>query len=548
VPGWLAEGIGHGARIGGFSPLSPSSSGVFIMPDLQRLIGNRFRDAILLFPCPQKILMVTDGSLDFGPGGFGLSEFKNIITTAGHTVATAHRSGVAPVTIGGNFNFATAATAVTTANYDQLWLFGFSTTALTAAEQSVVANFMAKGGGVFATGDHSTIGAGMGNNLPRVRLMRDWATVPMATQQRHDTVVDIGPDNIKQFSDQSDDRPQRIFPIWLSNGGDQFVKATWSVHPVLRHSSGAVDFLPDHPHESQCFGPAGVPGNFAGVEEWPAAADGSRPGAMVAAVSVSGGRFVESGAPTPTGTKPPVIPKLFGAISTYDGDRSNVGRIVCDATWHHFVNINLNGSGSGRQALEPGGVATAEYLKIQTYYRNTVRWLAPKGRRSCWPWLQVVAVRFNFELIEELRPEPHPCPWDPLIRIGVLTEEALALEFGPGAADCIVADLLANAGGAPAIARAMRMRRPALDREGEGGIDLLPRAEIRRAILGELMNAIVRDLPEDAEQLAELLKRGHDDLAAKHSQLAVQTAQRTVAAKLAKARAELDLAFEVAAK
>lgn len=515
-----------------------------LMPDFVKLIGNDFRAAILLFPCPQKILMVTDSSLNFGTGGFGLSEFKDIVTSAGHTVSTAHRSGTAPVTIAGNFNFQTAATAVTLANYDQMWLFGFSTAALTGPEQQVIAAFMNSGGGVFATGDHSTIGAGMGNNIPRVRLMRDWAGVPMASQDRHDTVVDIGPDNIKQFSDQSDDLPQRIFPIWLSNGGDQFTKSTWSVHPVLRHSSGAVDFLPDHPHESQCFGPAGVAGNFAGVEEWPQASDGSRPGAMVAAVSVSGGRFVESGAPTASGTKPPVIPKLFGAISAYDGDRANVGRVVCDATWHHFVNINLNGSGSGREAMKPGGVATGEYLKIQTYYKNTVRWLAPRGRRNCWPWLQVVAVRFTFELLEELRPEPHPCPWDPLIRIGALTEEALTREFGPGAADTIVADLLANAKGAPALARAMRMRQPKTLKEGESDIDLLPRTEIRRAILGELMNAIVRDLPVDAEKLAEVLRKNHDELAVKHSMLAVETAQRTVAGKMAGARKTLDMMFD----
>lgn len=509
------------------------------MPNFEKLIGNDLRAAILLFPCPQKILMVTDASLNFSGAGFGLSEFKDIVTSAGHTVSTAHRGGTPPTTIAGAFNFATAATAVIVANYDQLWLFGFSLTPLSAAEQGVIATFMNNGGGVFATGDHLTIGAGMGSNIPRVRQMRDWAGVPMVEQMRHDTVVDIGLDSIKQFEDQSDDLPQRIFPIWLSNGGDPRVKSTWSVHPVLRHSTGAVDFLPDHPHESQCFGPAGAPGNFAGVEEWPQASDGTRPGAMIAAMSVSGGRFVE-------GTnKPPVIPRLFGAMSAYDGDRANVGRVVCDATWHHFVNVNLNGSGSGRSGLYRNGVATDEYKKIQTYYKNIARWLSPRGRRNCWPWLQVVVVRFNFELLEELRPEPQPCPWDPLIRIGALTEAALTQEFGPGAADVIVAEMLANAKGAPAIAKAMRMRLPKpQDKEVESGIDLLPRADLRRAVLGELMNAIVRDLPDDPQKLAEVMRRNHDEIANKHVQLAVETGQRAVAGKMARARKELDAMFE----
>ena len=54
--------------------------------------GNRFWEIIWKFPCPQKILMVTDSSLNFGAGGFGVSEFVSIITNAGHTVATASQS------------------------------------------------------------------------------------------------------------------------------------------------------------------------------------------------------------------------------------------------------------------------------------------------------------------------------------------------------------------------------------------------------------------------------------------------------------------------
>ena len=241
--------------------------------------------------------MVTDSSLNFGAGGFGLSEFVSIITGAGHTVSTAHRSGTAPVTITGAFNFATAATAVTKANYDQIWLFGFSTTNLLANEQTTIANFMKSGGGLFATGDHSTIGAGMGNNIPRVRAMRNWSSIPMATPERHDTVLEPGPDNIKQFEDQGDDIPQRIFPVFFSNGGSDFAASSWSVHPILRHTSGAVDYLPDHPHESECLAPTPVAGDFAGVEEWPApTGGGARIQAQVAAVSVSAGRFIVSGA------------------------------------------------------------------------------------------------------------------------------------------------------------------------------------------------------------------------------------------------------------
>jgi len=273
--------------------------------------GNRFWEIIWKFPCPQKILMVTDSSLDFGAGGFGLSEFVSIITNAGHTVATAHRNGSGlNLTIPGNFNLTTAATAVTTAHYDQIWLFGFSTTTLSAPEQATIAQFMQSGGGVFATGDHETIGAGMGANIPRVRTMRNWSTIPMVNPNRHDTVLDPGANNVKQFQDQAYAIPQRIYPMSFSNGGPDNVGSSWSVHPVLRHLSGAVDYLPDHPHESECLAPTPAP----------------------------------------------------------------------------------------------------EYRKIQRYFLNTVRWLAPRGRRLCWPFLQVALVRFDFEIAELRLPEPHPCP------------------------------------------------------------------------------------------------------------------------------------------
>ena len=488
--------------------------------------GNKFLEIILKFPCPQKILMVTDG-LDFGTDGFGLSEFVTIVKNAGHTVATAHRNGSGPnLTIAGNFNFATAATAVTTANYDQLWLFGASTAALSAPEQTTIAQFMKSGGGVFATGDHETIGAGMGANIPRVRTMRNWGNIPgvnpipMTNPNRHDTVLDPGADNVKQFEDQADAIPQRIYPVFFSNGEPDNVASSWSVHPVLRHPSGAVDYLPDHPHESECLAPTPVAGNFAGVTEWPALIP-----AQIAAVSISAGRFIV--APTASDTKPPVRPRCFGAISAYDGDAVGgavpVGRIVCDATWHHFVNVNLNGSGAGldpttglpRTGLYAAAIPTPEYLKIQRYYLNTVRWLAPRGRRLCWPFLQVALARFDFEVAELQLPLPHPCPWDPLMRIGLVAEEAVTRHWGPGALAEIVDEMLSTSDATATLARLLKAQQYAQsdDQEKRAEPSLLPLHDIRRAILGSVVNLLAHKLPADEEKLEGLLKKGHDKLA-----------------------------------
>lgn len=496
--------------------------------DLARFKGNAFAEILLRFPCPQRVLMVTDGLLGFGTGGFGLSEFVGIVQGAGHTVSTARRNGGGGASIPGNFNFATAATPVTTANYDQVWIFGFDTAAITGAEQTTIAQFMQKGGGMFATGDHATIGAGMGSLIPRVNAMRNWSGVPMFDPERHDTVINPGADAVKQFDDQADPIAQPMYPVFFSNGGSISSPATWSVHPILRHPSGAVDCLPDHAHESECFAPTPVAGNFAGVEQWPAPVGGGpRIAPVVVGVTVSAGRFI-----TDT-LKPPVRPHSFGAISAYDGDAAQVGRIVCDATWHHFVNINLNGTGGAadslgtpRTGLYAAGNPTPEYEKIQRYFLNTVRWLAPRNRRNCWPFLQAALARFDFEMLEFELPHPHPCPWDPLQQIGRLAEDTMARHWGPGAMEEVVDGLLAAGGGAPGMA-ALLQPRYARD-AGKNEPSLLPLTELRRAVLGSMVNVVAHHMPADEEKMADLMGDGHDAIADKLVKEGVQAASLAI--------------------
>lgn len=483
--------------------------------DIARFRGNLFAEILLRFPCPQRVLMVTDGSLSFGTAGFGLSEFVGIVQGAGHTVSTARRNGGGGTTIPGNFNFATAATPVTTANYDQVWIFGFSTSVISPDEQTTIAQFMQSGGGLFATGDHETIGAGTGAHIPRVNAMRNWASVPMVNPERHDTVLNAGADAIKQFDDQADPIAQPMYPVFFSNGGPDSVASSWNVHPVLRHPSGAVDCLPDHPHESECLAPVPGPGSFAGVEQWPTPIGGGpRIAPVVVGVTVSAGRFI-----TDT-LKPPVRPHSFGAISAYDGDAARVGRIVCDSTWHHYVNINLNGAGgtpdttaSPRTGLYVAGSPTPEYQKIQRYFLNTVRWLAPRNRRSCWPFLKAALARFDFEMLEVALPHPHPCPWDPLQHIGRVAEDAVTRHWGPGAMEEIVEDLLAAGKASPGLAMQLKAQ-PQKNGNGREP-SLLPMQELRRAVLGSMVNVIAHHLPADEEKLADLMGDGHDEVAAK---------------------------------
>ncbi len=425
------------------------------MPIFSELDGIINSGLIPVYPpywrtrCQPRILIVTDGPLNYQPSDrFGLSRFIEAI--AHHSSATlkpaltlAHRGAHAtPVAIAGqvypvlnSFNYATANPAVTINNYDQIWMFGVNQVPIGNPEIVTIANFMNAGGGVFSTGDHADLGSGMGARLPRIRHMRNWRNasaggVPMGgeplplARERIDTISNPGVNGAYEFDDQSDDIPQRIYPNYTVTGPGS---GTWAatIHPVLRLPGAAatrsqadtytgsgfnaglttfsldIDVLPDHAHESECFevstasNPTVLNGTYndAGLSfpEFPTAASGGgRVGAEILAFSVSGGRTVWNSL-----WKPPVRPRMFGAMSAFDGHRADPltigaarpGRIMCDATWHHFVNINLDGIGSSRQGLGSwSGMAftpSAQLLKIYKYYQNMVSWLQPSNRVWC---------------------------------------------------------------------------------------------------------------------------------------------------------------------
>ena len=451
------------------------------------LLAERVRlDQSLIFlpRCKPKILIVTDGSLGYSTAGFGLTRFIEAITshssvTLKPTLTLAFRGPhPSPVTIGGtaytvqtSFNFASATPAVTLANYDQIWMFGFNSGGgLANNEIQAIANFMNAGGGVFSTGDHASLGAAMGSRLPRIRRIREWASVPMGTEalptalRRIDTVVNPGTNNIYEFADQGDAIPQRIYPNYAVTGPGGAGGWTATVHRILLLSGAAIsrasgnpalfsndmDVLPDHPHESECYAvtaatvlddvytEAGM--NFA---EWPAAASGgARFGSDIVAFGVSGGRSVLNGV-----WKPPVTPRMFGVIAAYDGHRANPlsgnaarpGRIVCDATWHHFVNVNLQGMGT-----IAAGVLTpdANLLKIFRYYQNMIDWLQPSNRRTCWIFSTLALARFHPDLIEEIEVLGDLTKPENAEIIGLGVAQLIDAEMGPGSAEQMVVELL----------------------------------------------------------------------------------------------------------
>ncbi len=505
--------------------------------------------AIALFPrCRPRILVVTDGGLGFGTGGFGLSRFIEAITTDPSvtlrpTLTLAHRGAHAsPVNIGGvsyivrnNLDFSALNPALTVANYDQVWMFGINAGAgISDAEVATLARFMNAGGGVFSTGDHATLGAAMGARLPRIRHMRDWSSVPMGSEalpgalRRIDTVVNPGANGVHEFSDQGDDIPQRIFPNYAVSGAGGAAGWTATVHPLLLLSGAAVsrasgdptlfandmDVLPDHPHESECFAVTSVAtlnGNYteAGqnfAEFPPASAGGARFGAEIVAFGVSGGRSVLNNV-----WKPPVTPRMFGVISAYDGHRAaplagqvaRPGRITCDSTWHHFVNVNLNGLGTGAgAAFTPG----PQLLKIYRYYQNMVSWLQPSNRRICPLVASLVSARFHPDLLEDLAAVRDLRAADTAESIGLGLAELIDAEQGPGSARRLVLEALRAAPASAALADQLDDMAPHFTAD-----DM---TRLTATALGRVLGELVPSLPglEDTDMLKMLADERHAKL------------------------------------
>ena len=97
-----------------------------------------------------------------------------------------------------------------------------------------------------------------------------------------------------------------------------------------------------------------------------------------------------SGSPSPavvargTDKRFPDAPRIYDLVSVFDGDVVDVGRIVADSSFHHYINRNLV-SIKGRRpdgSTEP----LSDLDQIAQYYANLALWLAPKWKRDRMVW------------------------------------------------------------------------------------------------------------------------------------------------------------------
>jgi len=399
--------------------------------------------------CTPKLLVVTD-NLSFSPSDdFGLSQFtaslaaRQIYGMTPTIVKASRRTDPTADIPGFTFNHPTHGVKI--GRYDVVFMLGFDrefTAPLDPNEVQAMVDFMQAGGGVFATGDHEDLGASMGAYVPRVRSMRYWTasdTPDIGDTTRLSTNLP-GANDVYEMNDQADVFPQRLYVNYRTNAG-----GVGNPHPLLQSTLGPIEVFPDHPHEGECHLPTDLTTRLPDKKtlEWPEATAGS--GTVlpeVVALSMSHGDAFS--------TKAALVPRSFIAICAYDGQLADVGRVVTDATWHHFVNVNIDGTGTSRSGLQdPPGTDTPEMAKIRQYYGNLATWLMPKKVRMCLrtPWLLHEFARFP--LFEELRlPDLETASGEELRAVGEQVTAALEQRYTHAEAAQLAADALEEGLGA----------------------------------------------------------------------------------------------------
>lgn len=482
-----------------------------------KLIFSLFKE------CTPKILVYTDG-LSYGGSDFGLSDFINTLKgTVVHGMSPIVKTAHSGATAADYTNFIFTSSTLSKNKYDVLFLFGYSSGgSLPPAEISVISQFMNDGGGVFATGDHANLGKRLCGNIPRVKEMRRWAG-PSAGGIDRISTNDPGADNAFQFADQSDIIPQKIYPAYTGT------TASSEPHFLLQHPvKKVIEVLPDHPHESECI----LPASLADVSVWPKDGDGHDVSPEIVALSVSyGGGF--------PGKEPISVPRSFNAIVAYDGHKANIGRISTDATWHHFININLINTGDG-----PGLSGNPDaYNRVNTYFGNIAIWLMPKKVRRCLRWPLIITTIKLYPIAEFIVDLPAKPDLASLLELGSEMEITLSRFISPAQRKELVNDLFDLHSKELSKQISMLSREPTSIEE-QIGQRTAPLELIEQAALGALTHAIATALPEDSDLESSLKAVGGIEGLDKKTKKSLKHAFKELASAIHKGRGSVDKILE----
>ncbi|MFC3453279.1 hypothetical protein [Amycolatopsis speibonae] len=305
-----------------------------------------------------RILFYTDFIGFSGNGGFALGILRDLIL--------ANQPFFAQIEIdlinrhdGGHA--ANKLTSGVLGRYEQVWFFGLAQSnmpgqpenELVDAEVAALRTWMDAGGGVLITGDHSNprppgadpslaeylnLGRALGHRVPRAGELRVWDDRPDSSIEfSHNTHQPDpwGSDLNQPIPNDLDPYPQELI----------LRRRLGRPHPLFQGRRGPITVFPDHMHEGQLLIPERFP-----ADVWPSGRLG-RPKPEI----VAHGTDKRNGA-------------VYGVSSVYDGAAAGVGRIVADATWHHYFDLNLWGFQKGGDVLD----------RLTEYYVNLTLWLTPR--------------------------------------------------------------------------------------------------------------------------------------------------------------------------
>ncbi|WP_410603615.1 hypothetical protein [Amycolatopsis sp. lyj-90] len=305
-----------------------------------------------------RVLFYTDLIGFSGNGGFSLGILRDLILANQPFFAqfqidliNRHEGGHA----------AKKLTSAVLGGYEQVWFFGLLQSnmpgepenELVDAEVAALRTWMDAGGGVLITGDHSNprppgadpslpdylnLGRALGHRVPRAGELRVWNDRPDSSIEfSHNTHQPDpwGSDINNPIPNDLDPYPQELI----------LRKRLGRPHPLFQGRRGPITIFPDHMHEGQLLIPERLP-----VEVWPTGRGGQPKPEIVAH-----GTDKRNG-------------QVYGVCSVYDGAAAGVGRIVADATWHHYFDFNLWGFEKDGEVLD----------RLTEFYVNLTLWLTPK--------------------------------------------------------------------------------------------------------------------------------------------------------------------------
>lgn len=306
-----------------------------------------------------------------------------------------------------NVDGATRLTPELLDRHDELWVFGalqMNTTAhphneLDDVEVAALRAWM-QTGGVMVTGDHSNgvgnmtcrsdhrnfvnMGAALGRRIPRAGELRAWDgpptgcySVPLAERDNHNTHEGQNPANLDDPLLQTDVNPLTL-RVTFDNPPHRLF--WWYLDPQSQEVVPISKF-PDHIHEGELRIPSPLGG------DWPA----SSPAPVIAAQ----GRD----------NRYPAEQRLYNLVVAYDGHAANVGRIVADSSFHHYIDRNLLRIPARLTNRDP--VPGSDLDQIAQYYCNLALWLAPKKIRERIGWGLFFWAARHPDVIEDKMNEPH---------------------------------------------------------------------------------------------------------------------------------------------